>query len=115
MKTLFASALIAATAAVSLPAAADQVAPGAAAAIAHFNQSADSQDDRVSIPAAEFDGVRVSTRSGTDLGAVFAHFNADAESQDDVSGQQGATVVSGKPVAAQGILAQIRVEGLENE
>ncbi len=47
MKTLFASALIAVVA-LTVPATA-QVAPGAAAAIAHFNQDADSQDGRRSL------------------------------------------------------------------
>ena len=114
MKILLASALLA-TAALSVPAAAQEVVPGAAAAIAHFNQDADSQDDRVSIPAGAFDGVRVSTRSGTDLGGVFARFNQDADSQDGVRGQLGATVVSGAPLAAGDILDRIRSESLEDE
>ena len=113
MKTLASAALIA-LAAVAAPAAAQQVAPGAAAAIAHFNQDFDSQDGRISLRAANLRGVSVSTRGGQ-LGGVFARFNSDFDGQDNVRGQQGATVIAGRPAFGADIHARIRAESLENE
>lgn len=111
MKTLIATALIA-----TLPglAAADAIAPGAAGAIAHFNQSLEGGDRIARV--AETDGVTVSSRSGG-LGTAFAIFNADADSQDGRRGQQGATLIGGAAVNAQAdaIFERLRLESLENE
>ncbi|TFL17307.1 hypothetical protein [Jannaschia formosa] len=112
MKTVIASALIALAAAA--PVAAQQVAPGAAAAIAHFNQSADAQGDRITHVSGEASGASVSTRSGA-LGAAFDRFNADADNRNDLRGLQGATVVSGAPATAADIHARIRAESRETE
>jgi len=112
MKTVIASALIALAAAA--PVAAQQVAPGAAAAIAHFNQTADSQGDRITRVSGDNSGVLISTRSGS-LAAAYDHFNADADSQDDISGQQGATLISGVPAYGAEIHARLEAESLEDE
>ncbi|TFL19029.1 hypothetical protein [Jannaschia formosa] len=111
MKTIIASALIALAAA---PVAAQQVAPTAASAIAHFNQSADAQRDRITQVSGEASGASVSTRSGA-LGAAFDRFNADADNRNDLRGLQGATVVSGAPATAAHIHARIAAESRETE
>jgi hypothetical protein len=112
MKTLISSALIALAAAA--PVAAQQVAPGAAGAIAHFNQDFSTQDGRIDLDHVALDGVAVSSRSGA-LGSVFERFNADFSTQDGIRGQNGATLISGTPAYAADIHAAIRAEGLENE
>jgi len=111
MTTLSASALIA-VAALTVPATA-QVAPGAAAAIAHFNQDADSQDDRRSlrnVGSTTF----VSTRSGN-FEAVYDRFNAAYDSQDNVRGQVGVTLISNQPSIGADIFDAIRRANAEDE
>ncbi|MEM9796102.1 MAG: hypothetical protein AAF919_06415 [Pseudomonadota bacterium] len=113
MKTLIASALIAA-AAVAGTAQAQQISTGAAAAIAHFNGDHDTQDNRIALSALSETGTSVSTRSGQ-LSGAFGRFNADHDTQDNIRGQQGATLVSGVPGVAQSIFDAIRAESLEDE
>ena len=116
MQTLVSTAAalaLAATALVAAPAAA-QVAPGGAAAILHFNQDYDGQDDRRSIRNVG-QGVAVSTRSGGRTRAVFDHFNADFDSQDNVRGLNGATRFASQPSRAAEIFARIRRESREDE
>lgn len=110
MKTLIIA--LAAASALAAPAAA-QVAAGPAAAIAHFNQDADSQDDRRIFNGAA-SGVTVSTRSGN-LQAVFDRFNAQADSQDDIRGLNGATSFAGSPAVGGAIFDRIRRESAEDE
>ncbi|CTQ50941.1 hypothetical protein [Jannaschia donghaensis] len=110
MKT-FVTGLIAA-AALTAPVYAE-VATGPAAAIAHFNQDADSQDGR-SILTDGSTGVTVSTRSGN-TGAAFDLFNAQADSQDDVRGQNGGTSFSGRAPVASDIFSDIAAASSEDE
>lgn len=109
MKFLLASALVAVTALTSVPAFAQQVVPGAAAAAAHFNQDSDGQNDRTVISADDLEHATLSTRSGS-VGAVYGHFNSDADSQDEVRGQVGATSYSGRPSFGDGVFAVIDAE-----
>ncbi|CTQ48481.1 hypothetical protein [Jannaschia donghaensis] len=109
MKTITAALL---AAALTAPAYAE-VATGPAAAIAHFNQDADSQDGR-SILTDGGTGVTVSSRSGNS-GVAFAIFNADADSQDDIRGLNGATRYSGQPTRAADIFADIAAESAQDE
>ena len=112
MKTLIATALIAA-AGLAAPAAA-QVAPGAAAALAHFNQSREV-GDRTVLPAADNDYVTVSTRSAR-YAAIYDHFNRSAENRGDLIGQgANLTVASGSPAYGADILARIAAERQEDQ
>jgi hypothetical protein len=110
MKTLIASAIIAATA-IAGGASAQQVAPGAENAIAHFNESR-MGGDVVSISAAEFGGA--STRSDQ-RSAVFARFNADADSQDMITGLNGGTLYNSAPAFGGDIFARIEAANAEDE
>jgi hypothetical protein len=114
MKTLFATALIALSATATLPAAAQQVAPGAAAAIAHFNQSIDSANERVRLPQTEV-AMRASTRADGALALAFARFNADQDSPSDLRGLNGSTTISNMPAVAQDVFARLRAESAEDE
>ncbi len=111
MTRILATALLAALALTGTASA--QVGAGPAAAIAHFNQDADSQDGRRLIRAGT-DAVSVSSRSGA-LGDVFARFNADHDGQDDVRGLDGATLVQGSPAHAADIFARVRAESAGDE
>lgn len=111
MKTLILSAALVA-AAFAAPATA-QVTAGSAAAIAHFNQDADGQDDRRLLKSDDT-GVTVSTRSGNS-GFAFDLFNAQADSQDGIRGLNGATSYGGQPTIAADIFADIRAASAEDE
>ena len=111
MKTLLISAALAATALTG--AASAQVAPGAAAAIAHFNADYDSSGEIDRIPAGA-DGTTVSTRSGN-IGTAFDIRNASVDSSGELRGLNGATLVSGEPAYAADIFARIKAESAENE
>lgn len=111
MKTVFASALIA-VAALAVPATAE-VASGSAAAVAHFNQDYDSQDNRRTLRNVD-NSTFVSTRSGN-LDVVYGKFNADYDGQDNVRGQNGVTVISNQPSYGAGIFADIRRANAEDE
>lgn len=110
MKTLILS--IVAASAFAAPALA-QVAQGPAAAIAHFNQDFDSQDN-IRVFNDTSTGVTVSTRSG-DLSGVYALFNAQADSQDDIRGLNGATAYGGSPAFGSALFDRIKQESAEDE
>ena len=112
MKTVLAVLALASTAA--LPAAAAPISTGPAAAIAHFNMDADGQGERISAGQGSAT-VAASTRANTGLGQVYARFNADQDGSDGLRGLQGATAVSGAPVAAGDIFQRIRLESRETE
>ncbi|MGB3406446.1 MAG: hypothetical protein WBA67_03045 [Jannaschia sp.] len=107
MKAIFASALIA-TAALTGLANAQQVAPGAAAAIAHFNESKNT-GDKVQIIGSVSDGTTVSTRSG-DLSAIYGRLNADVDAAGDLRGQNGATVFPSTPAYGADVFARLEAE-----
>ncbi|UWQ95694.1 hypothetical protein K3728_00160 [Rhodobacteraceae bacterium M385] len=87
-------AIIAALAAsIAAPAVAQST--STAFAIAHFNQSADAASDVVDFRGN--DSTRVSTEGTSALAEAFAIFNQSADSADELTGQNGATVVSGTP------------------
>lgn len=111
MKTLIASAIVAA-AALTAPAFAE-VGAGSAAAIAHFNQDFDTQDG-IRVLKSGGNGTTVSTRSGQSLTA-FGIFNANADTQDGIRGLNGATSFSGQPSVASDIFARIRAESQTDE
>lgn len=114
MKTLIATALVAATAAVAAPAAAQQVGVGTAAAIAHFNQSREVGDRVVVQPDAR-QGVTVSTRS-RGVADVYAHFNESADSMGDLIGQgPNVTAYSGTPAYGAEIFARLEAEKAEDQ
>ncbi len=117
MKTVIASALVAAAALTAAPVAAQQVSTGAASAIAHFNQDHDSQDNRVALDVASVDaGVDISTRSDNATSFAFARFNQDADTQDGIRGVNGATTFNASPASgAAAIFDDIRRQNLENE
>ncbi|SDZ38903.1 hypothetical protein SAMN05444004_112113 [Jannaschia faecimaris] len=109
IKNIAATALIALGAAV--PATAD-VAAGSAAAISHFNQSADSVNGTNVLKQDA--GVSVSTRSGQNLEA-YSIFNADADTQDGIRGLNGATLYSGTPSNGAAIFAAINAASAQDE
>ncbi|MFO6463704.1 hypothetical protein ACK8OR_04865 [Jannaschia sp. KMU-145] len=113
MKTLIASALVAA-AAFAAPATA-QVGAGTAAAIAiaHFNQSHDTQDNRTALRGG-VSNTFVSTRSASSDRA-YAIFNAQADNVNALRGLYGQAGVSGTPAYGAEIFARIQAESLENE
>ncbi|WP_179379439.1 hypothetical protein [Jannaschia marina] len=109
IKAIAASTLVALS--LAAPATAD-VAAGSAAAIAHFNQTADSQDGvRVLKTGA---GAAVSTRSGQNLEA-YRVFNRNADSQDGIRGLNGATLYDGTPSRAAAIFSDIAAASAEDE
>ena len=110
MKAIIASALVAATAFAGA-ASAQQVAPGALGAIAHFNESRQG-GDVVSIRAAS--DAAISTRSDAATGA-FARFNADADSQDGIRGVNGGTLYNNAPAYGADIFASLNAASLEDE
>jgi opacity protein-like surface antigen len=110
MKTLIASAIVAATA-ISGAASAQQVNPGALAAIAHFNESREG-GEVISLEAAS--NGTVSTRSGVS-GETFDRFNADADSQDMITGLNGGTSYDGAPAYGADIFARIEAANSEDE
>jgi hypothetical protein len=114
MKTLFSSALIALAAVATLPAAAQQVAPGAAGAIAHFNQDIDSRNEQVRLPSSET-SIRTTTRANRAFTFALAHFNQDVDSRNDLRGLNGTTVYPGTPAYGQDIFAQIAAESAGDE
>jgi hypothetical protein len=66
-------------------------------AIDHFNQSADSSDDRISVgPNGPVLGTTVSSMGDTAIGAAVTHFNASLESAGDRVNDT-VTVFSGGP------------------
>ena len=108
MKTLLPLALIAASA-VALPATAQQVAPGASGAIAHFNQDIDSANAKARIPAID-DSVSASSRA-VRIQNVYARFNESTDRANDKIGRNGTvTIVSGEPTHGAGIFAIIDAE-----
>ncbi|WP_298433246.1 hypothetical protein [uncultured Jannaschia sp.] len=111
MKTLIASALVAA-AAFAAPATA-QVGSGTAAAIAHFNQSHDTQDNRIALRGG-VSNTFVSTRSASSDRA-YAIFNAQADNVNALRGLYGQAGVSGTPAYGAEIFARIQAESLEGE
>ena len=116
MKTIIAATVVAAAATlVALPAAANQVASGSDAAVAHFNQSL-MGGDVIVLQDGSDDTTRVSSKSGN-IGTAFDIFNASADTQDGITGQNGATLapkgaVNGEAAA---IFERLRRESLENE
>jgi hypothetical protein len=89
------------------PGAAQQVAPGTLAAIAHVDADHDSRRGRMAAPEAPR-GPTVSTRDGSRLPSVFARFESGRDSRNEVRGLIGATVISGDPILARDIFAAIR-------
>ncbi|KIT16605.1 hypothetical protein [Jannaschia aquimarina] len=89
------------------PVAAQQVAPGAAGAIAHFNQDR-SGNDVISLDGLDGQPVAVSTRSGLKA-EVFAHFNQDLTGN-EVIRVDNATLYSGQPTYGADIFEAIRAE-----
>jgi hypothetical protein len=109
MKTLLASALIA-TAALTGAASAQQVAPGAAGAIAHFNQDFDTRAEMRAVPAG--DSVTVSTRSGVN-GTAYEILNQSADTASELRGTEGATLVSGTPAFGAEIFERLAAESAD--
>lgn len=106
MKTLISAALIATTSVAALPALAQQVPAGPAGAIAHFNQSIDSRNEKTTLQV-NGESVTPSTRQG-DLGDVYARFNASLDRRNDKV--RNVTVVSGEPTHGVDIFRQIDAE-----
>ncbi|CUH40693.1 hypothetical protein JSE7799_03428 [Jannaschia seosinensis] len=113
MKTIVASALIAAAALAGLPATA-QVAAGPAGAIAHFNLDRTNSED-LRLPEGRTAGTVVSTRSESVRAAVYDHFNGDADSSADLRGLNGATAFDATPAVGVDIVDRIRRESAESE
>ncbi|WP_281825678.1 hypothetical protein [Jannaschia rubra] len=110
MKTFLAAALLALG---TLPATAG-IATGPAAAIAHFNMDADSQEDRITPVAVDASAAMASTRAARTL-AVQDHFNRDADTANGHRGLNGTTSVAGAPAHGADIFARIRAAQAEDE
>jgi hypothetical protein len=84
-------------------------------AIDHFNQSADSSDDRISVgPNGPVLGTTVSSMGDTAIGAAVTHFNASLESAGDRVNKDTVTVFSGGPAHAADIFEQLRLADDDN-
>ncbi|SDY83824.1 hypothetical protein SAMN05444004_103271 [Jannaschia faecimaris] len=109
MKTLIVSAICAV---LTTPGFAG-IAAGPAAAIAHFNQDFDTQDDARMLMPGDI-GVAISTQSGLNR-KIYNHFNADFDSEDNVRGLNGATYFSRQPTHGADIFGEIREAQDEDE
>lgn len=109
MKTLITPAVALLAMLAAAPVIAQNVAPGGAAAIAHFNGDADSQDDRIASPRGTVASSTLSLRSGN-LADAYARFNADADSPNERMGLAGATRIGGAPSYGADVFRSLRAE-----
>ena len=79
-------------------------------AIDHFNQSADTSEERISVgPNGPVLGTTVSSIGSNGIGAAISHFNASIDSAGERLNSDTVTVFSGGPAYAADIFEQLRL------